>query len=172
MQNQVETTAETDLVRQKQTIIIHLAYEHLLSILPANQLAKKNSKQLERMFGTLRALVLQMLTGVSVGFMSNINLVGVGYKGFLVNHRLSLNIGFGHPVQINLPHNIHIDPLKIANTSQGSTIPVFSNSLTDLHNFVYKIYKIKPIHKSFKEIGIKVININRDTANSDNPTPS
>lgn len=154
---------ESRLVKQKQTIIINVVCRTTST--SENPYGKK-------MFGTLRALVLQMLIGVSVGFVSHINLKGVGYKGFLDNNVLSLNIGFGHPIQVNLPHNVHVDPLKIVNSTQGSIIPVFSNSLTDLHNFVYKIYKIKPIHKSFKEIGIKVININRDTANSDNPTPS
>lgn len=154
--------------RVKQTITISiiagfLREETALPFLPIGEDAKRE-RDTKQMFGTLRALVLQMLTGVSVGFTSHISLRGVGYKGFLDNNVLSLNIGFGHPVQVSLPNNIHIDPLKIINTSQGSTIPVFSNSLTDLHNFVYNIYKIRPTHKSLKETGIKIINIKNNNS--------
>ncbi len=105
-----------------------------------------------------------MILGVTEGFKKQIKLIGVGYKinssmasGSAKLSYLTLNIGFSHPVSIVIPSNIYVneDPKK-ANLDPSS-IELFSTSLTDLNNFVYSIYKIKPIEKSFKGTGITII---------------
>ncbi len=115
--------------------------------------------QAQKSWGTLWTLINQMLTGVSIGFKSYIKLTGIGYKAQIESQNLLLNIGFSHPVSIDIPKNIHIDPKNIQNTSQGALIEVTSNSLSLLNNFVFLIQKIKPAKKSFKGSGISVIKV-------------
>jgi large subunit ribosomal protein L6 len=104
-----------------------------------------------------------MIIGVTEGFKKQIKLIGVGYKINLSTKQnvsyLNLNIGFSHPVSIEIPKNIYVnEDSKKANNSDPSSIELFSTSLTDLNNFVYSIAKIKPVEKSFKGTGITIIN--------------
>ena len=50
------------------------------------------------MSGTLRALVNNMVTGVTKGFEKKLTLVGVGYKAQAAGDKLNLSLGFSHPV--------------------------------------------------------------------------
>ena len=55
------------------------------------------------MSGTARALIANMVHGVSVGFEKKLSLVGVGYKAQAKNKVLNLSLGFSHPIDLNLP---------------------------------------------------------------------
>jgi large subunit ribosomal protein L6 len=57
-------------------------------------------------FGLARALVANMVTGVSQGFKKNLALVGVGYRVALESNKLLLNVGFSHQVEFPLPKGI------------------------------------------------------------------
>ena len=61
------------------------------------------------MSGTLRALVSNMVHGVSQGFEKKLNLVGVGYKAAAQGTSLNLSLGFSHPVDYALPEGIKAD---------------------------------------------------------------
>lgn len=100
-----------------------------------------------------------MIQGVTIGFKRYIKLTGIGYKANLIeipNKTLVLNIGFSHPVNIDVPSNIKI--LNVTNSSQGSIIEISANSLTELNNFIFNIKKLRPADKSFKGTGITIIN--------------
>jgi large subunit ribosomal protein L6 len=56
--------------------------------------------------GTTRALVANMVTGVSVGFQRKLVLVGVGYRAQLQGKVLNLQLGFSHPVTYEAPDGI------------------------------------------------------------------
>jgi len=58
------------------------------------------------MSGTARALIANMVHGVSVGFEKKLSLVGVGYKAQAKNKVLNLSLGFSHPIDLNLPDDI------------------------------------------------------------------
>ena len=47
-----------------------------------------------------------MVTGVTVGFMKKLQLVGVGYRAQAKGNSLTLNLGFSHPVEYNLPTGV------------------------------------------------------------------
>ncbi|WP_071872886.1 50S ribosomal protein L6 [Atopomonas hussainii] len=67
----------------------------------------RNGDQLARaMSGTTRALVNNMVTGVSQGFERKLQLVGVGYKAQAKGQVLSLSLGFSHPIDYELPAGI------------------------------------------------------------------
>ncbi|MDR2881106.1 MAG: 50S ribosomal protein L6, partial [Azoarcus sp.] len=56
--------------------------------------------------GTMRALVNNMVTGVTRGFERKLNLVGVGYRAQAQEGRLNLSLGFSHPVVYQLPDGV------------------------------------------------------------------
>jgi large subunit ribosomal protein L6 len=56
--------------------------------------------------GTARAVVSNMVTGVSTGFQRKLNLVGVGYRAAAKGNVLSLSLGFSHPVDYQIPQGI------------------------------------------------------------------
>lgn len=56
--------------------------------------------------GTTRALVNNMVVGVSQGFQRRLNLVGVGYRAALQGDKISLTLGFSHPVEYQLPEGV------------------------------------------------------------------
>jgi len=61
------------------------------------------------MAGTFRALVNNMVTGVSEGFQKKLQLVGVGYRAQLQGSKLNLALGFSHPVEYIAPEGITIE---------------------------------------------------------------
>lgn len=58
--------------------------------------------------GTLRALVNNMVKGVSSGFERKLNLVGVGFRAAVQGKNLNLTLGFSHPVNFEIPAGITI----------------------------------------------------------------
>lgn len=58
------------------------------------------------MWGTTRANVQNMVTGVSEGFTRDLELVGVGYRAAVQGRKLTLNLGFSHDVHYPLPEGI------------------------------------------------------------------
>ncbi len=64
------------------------------------------SIQANAMSGTLRALLNNMVNGVSKGFEKKLNLVGVGYRAQAQGDSLNLSLGFSHPVVHKMPAGI------------------------------------------------------------------
>jgi large subunit ribosomal protein L6 len=71
---------------------------------PANDSAEANA-----MSGTMRALVNNMVNGVSKGFEKKLNLVGVGFRAQAQGQKLNLQIGFSHPVVKDMPAGIKVE---------------------------------------------------------------
>lgn len=61
------------------------------------------------MAGTFRALINNMVTGVSEGFEKKLQLVGVGYRAQTQGNKLNLALGFSHPVEYSAPEGIKIE---------------------------------------------------------------
>ncbi|AHF69713.1 50S ribosomal protein L6 [Pseudomonas cichorii JBC1] len=68
--------------------------------------ARNGDQQTRAMAGTTRALVNNMVQGVSQGFERKLQLVGVGYKAQAKGSVLNLALGFSHPVDYELPNGI------------------------------------------------------------------
>jgi large subunit ribosomal protein L6 len=64
------------------------------------------SRQANAMSGTLRALVANMVSGVTKGFEKKLTLVGVGYRAQAQGDKLNLTLGYSHPVVHQLPKGI------------------------------------------------------------------
>ncbi|GGY23977.1 50S ribosomal protein L6 [Pseudoduganella sp. SL102] len=66
------------------------------------------SREANAMSGTLRALVNNMVTGVTKGFEKKLSLVGVGYKAQAQGDKLNLSLGFSHPVVHAMPAGVTV----------------------------------------------------------------
>ena len=71
--------------------------------------ATKPSKEAVAMAGTFRALVKNMVVGVSDGFERVLELQGVGYRAQAQGSKLNLSLGFSHPVVFEAPAGIEIE---------------------------------------------------------------
>jgi large subunit ribosomal protein L6 len=71
--------------------------------------AAGNSRHATAMSGTLRALVANMVTGVTKGFEKRLTLVGVGYRAQAQGDKLNLTLGFSHPVAHPMPKGIKVE---------------------------------------------------------------
>lgn len=68
--------------------------------------ALKETKHSKAMSGTLRALVNNMVIGVSAGFEKKLTLVGVGYRASAQGNKINLELGFSHPISHQLPDGV------------------------------------------------------------------
>jgi large subunit ribosomal protein L6 len=71
--------------------------------------ARSGSRFANAMAGTTRALINNMVTGVSAGFERKLSLVGVGYRAQAQGQKLNLALGFSHPVEYPVPEGISIE---------------------------------------------------------------
>jgi large subunit ribosomal protein L6 len=69
---------------------------------------KDDSKQARAMWGTTRALVSNMVTGVSAGFTRTLEINGVGYRAAVQGKVLNLQLGYSHDIPYPIPDNIQI----------------------------------------------------------------
>jgi large subunit ribosomal protein L6 len=70
--------------------------------------ALDESIQADAMSGTVRALLANMVQGVSKGFEKKLNLVGVGYRAQAQGDKLNLTLGFSHPVVHQMPKGVKV----------------------------------------------------------------
>jgi large subunit ribosomal protein L6 len=70
--------------------------------------ARSGSNFANAMGGTTRALLANMVTGVTTGFTRKLELVGVGYRAAVQGQKLNLTLGFSHPVEYPVPKGITI----------------------------------------------------------------
>lgn len=66
------------------------------------------SVEADAMSGTTRALVANMVNGVSKGFEKKLTLVGVGFRAQATGNKLNLQIGFSHPVAKDMPEGVQV----------------------------------------------------------------
>jgi large subunit ribosomal protein L6 len=75
--------------------------DNVVSVRPARETQKARA-----MWGTTRALVSNLVTGVSTGFTVNLEINGVGYRAAVEGSDLVLSLGFSHPVRYPIPEGI------------------------------------------------------------------
>ena len=75
-----------------------------LKVIPASGAAEHRA-----IAGTMRALVNNMVIGVSTGFERKLQLVGVGYRAQAQGKVLNLSLGFSHPIEFTVPEGITVE---------------------------------------------------------------
>jgi large subunit ribosomal protein L6 len=75
-----------------------------LKLAPANDSVEANA-----MSGTMRALLANMVNGVTKGFEKKLTLVGVGFRAQAQGSKLNLQVGFSHPVAKDMPAGVKVE---------------------------------------------------------------
>ena len=100
------------------------------------------------MVGTTRALVQNMVTGVTEGFTKSLEINGVGYRAQASGKTLNLTLGFSHPVEYTLPEGV------TAETPKNTVIVLKSASKQQLGQVAAEIRAFRP-PEPYKGKGIR-----------------
>ncbi|KKR10220.1 MAG: 50S ribosomal protein L6 [Parcubacteria group bacterium GW2011_GWA2_39_18] len=79
----------------------------------------KKTKSTAAFWGLTRALLANMIKGVSEGFEKKLEIEGVGYRASVSGNKLTLSVGFSHPVELEAPEGIKISVEKNTITVSG-----------------------------------------------------
>jgi large subunit ribosomal protein L6 len=69
---------------------------------------RSETKRARAMWGTTRALVNNMITGVATGFTRNLEINGVGYRAAVQGNTLNLQLGYSHDIPYPIPSDVRI----------------------------------------------------------------
>ena len=98
--------------------------------------------------GTMRALINNYVTGVNEGFEKRLQLLGVGYRAQATGNKVTLNIGYSHPVEYTLPEGVS------AETPSQTEILLKSNDKQKLGQAAANIRGFRP-PEPYKGKGIR-----------------
>jgi len=108
-------------------ISIELKGNELLCTRPSD------AKRHRAMHGLTRALVANMVTGVTTGFEKKLEMVGVGYRAQMQGSKLVLNIGYSHPIEIDPPQGVEFEvPAVTRITVKGIDKQLVGNTAADI----------------------------------------
>lgn len=113
-----------------------------------------DQKRHKAMHGLYRALVNNMVTGVSTGFKIDLEIIGVGYKASVNNNVLQLNLGYSHDIFLAIPSEIKVTTV----TEKGQNPKVFLEGsdkqlLGDVAAKIRSLRKVEP----YKGKGIRFV---------------
>ena len=112
---------------------------------------KTNDRKDKELHGLYRALIQNMVTGVSIGFEKKLLLVGVGYTAEKKGDLLLINVGFSHPIYFQIPDGLNVT------TPDQTTIVIKGYHKQNVGDFSAKIRSMrKP--EPYKGKGIKYSN--------------
>ncbi len=95
-----------------------------------------NSRQANAISGTTRALIANMVHGVSKGFERKLTLVGVGYRAQAQGDKLNLTLGFSHPVIHQLPQGVKAEtPTQTEIVLKGADKQLVGQVAADVRNY-------------------------------------
>jgi len=117
----------------------------------------ENTRQANAISGTLRALIANMVQGVSKGFERKLTLVGVGYRAQAQGDKLNLTLGFSHPVVHQLPVGVKVEtPTQTEIIIKGADKQRVGQVAADVRNYrPPEPYKGKGVRYADEQIVLK-----------------
>jgi len=153
----VEVTLEGRLVKVKGPKG-ELSYQ-LMSHVEVNQqenqiVVKRNSdvKEAKAAHGLTRALIQNMVTGVSEGFEKRLEIIGVGYRAQTSGKKITLNLGFSHPVELTAPDDVNL----VMDQENKNVIVVSGINKQSVGEMAAQIRKYRP-PEPYKGKGIRYV---------------
>jgi large subunit ribosomal protein L6 len=112
------------------------------------------SKNHKSLHGLYRALIHNMVVGVSVGFKKELELVGVGYRAEAKGQNLEMSLGFSHEVMIELPSEV-----KVETKTERRANPIITLTCIDKQLIGHVVAKIRSLRppEPYKGKGIKFV---------------
>lgn len=97
---------------------------------------QKTTKQAKSIHGLTRTLIANMVEGVTNGYSKKLEIVGIGYRANVAGNVLTLNLGFSHPVEYQIPDGINISVDKQINIFvNGIDKQKVGQAAADIRNF-------------------------------------
>jgi large subunit ribosomal protein L6 len=112
------------------------------------------SKNHKSLHGLYRALIHNMVVGVSEGYKKELELVGVGYRAEAKGQNLEMSLGFSHEVLIELPNEIKVETKTERRANPIITLTCIDKQL--MGHIVAKIRSLRP-PEPYKGTGIKFV---------------
>ncbi len=106
-----------------------------------------NGPKITALQGLFRTLIANMIEGVVRGYEKTLEMVGVGYRAKMEGKKLSLSLGFSHPIEIEVPENLEVKVTK-------TTILIKGIDKELVGNFAASIRRIQP-PDAYKGKGIR-----------------
>lgn len=108
----VEVNGATVTVKGPKGELVRSFNENITLDIAENEITVKrpnDTKEMKMLHGTTRALLANMVEGVSTGFSKALEMIGVGYRAQLQGSKLVLNVGYSHPVEMVAPEGVTIE---------------------------------------------------------------
>lgn len=102
--------------------------------------------------GLIRALINNMVIGVSNGFEKKLEIIGVGYRAQVSGSKITLNLGFSHPVELVAPEGVNVK----MDEDQKNTVVISGISKQAVGQFAAIIRKFRP-PEPYKGKGIRYV---------------
>ena len=117
--------------------------DNAVRVAPANE-----SRHSRAMFGTVRSIISNMVTGVVEGYKKELVLKGVGFRAALSGNVLDLALGYSHPCLLNIPEGINITVAENTKlTVEGADKHLVGQIAAKIFNFYpAEPYKGKGVH--------------------------
>ena len=109
---------------------------------------KRKTKLAQSLWGTMRASINNMVVGVDTGFTRKLEINGVGYRAAMQGNKLVLNLGFSHPVEMDVPAGLK------AVVENNTSITITGADKQLLGQFASEIRSKRP-PEPFKGKGVK-----------------
>ena len=112
------------------------------------------SKNHKSLHGLYRALIHNMVVGVSEGYKKELELVGVGYRAEAKGQNLEMSLGFSHEVLIQLPNEV-----KVETKTERRANPIITLTCIDKQLMGHVVAKIRSLRppEPYKGKGIKFV---------------
>ena len=81
--------------------------------------ANPEDRRQKALWGTFRSLLQNAITGVTAGWDKRLEIQGVGYKAAVANGKLTLNLGYSHPVELAVPEGLEVKVEKLSIVISG-----------------------------------------------------
>lgn len=107
-----------------------------------------DEKQIKSLHGTTNAHIANMMTGVSEGFVKDLEITGVGYRCAVQGKTIDLNVGYSHPVKMEVPEGLSV-------TSNSNTeLSISGIDIQKVNEFAANVRKVRP-PEPYKGKGIR-----------------
>ena len=138
----LQLNAEVELVQDENTLMVK---------------ARSGSRFATAITGTTRALLANMVQGVTEGFEKKLQLVGVGYRAQSEGNKLNLTLGFSHPVDFTVPEGITIEtPSQTEIVVKGTDKQLVGQVAAEIRRFrPPEPYKGKGVRYADERVAIK-----------------
>jgi large subunit ribosomal protein L6 len=113
------------------------------------EIVDKEDRQANALMGTTRARIANLVNGVNSGFSKTLEINGLGYRAQVQGKKLNLELGFSHPVLLDIPMGLSVEA-----DAKLNTLTIKGTDKVEIGDFAAQIRRLRP-PEPYKGKGIK-----------------